>query len=164
MIEAHPRTTGSGGACGGDGFVTFSVLGLVVMATWTLVIKYLAPVLYVLSERAAGHAPEGVPVMWDFWWVAHLVLASLLWRRHPRARIAAIVIAVAEIAIVAVKFVAYLRQPDLSFWRLLWFTNKVYVLSFFIFLLIVLLRRKGWPAPAGGPDAEPGALSAGAPS
>jgi hypothetical protein len=147
-----------------DGWLTFAVLGLVVMATWSLVIKFLAPVLYVLSERAAGRAPEAVPVMWDFWWVAHLALASLLWRRHPRARVAGIVIAVAEIAIVTIKFIIYLRRPDLSFWRLLWFTNKVYVLAFFTVLLIVLVRRRGWPAPAGGPDSAPGALSAGAPS
>ena len=151
-----------GGARRGDGLVTSAVIGLVVMATWTLVIKYLAPLLYVVSERAAGRDPGAVPVMWDFWWVAHLVLAWLLWRRHPRAWAAGVAIAAAEIAIVTVKLVAYLRHPDLSFWRLLWFTNKVYVLAFFVALLFVLLRRKGWPAPDAGPDPGPGALSAGA--
>jgi hypothetical protein len=163
-MSATPMSRGASGERSRDGWLTFAVLGLVVMATWTLVIKYLAPILYAVSERAAGRPIEGVPVMWDFWWVAHLALAFLLWRRHPRARSAGIVIAVAEIVIVTVKFVIYLRRPDLSFWRLLWFTNKVYVLAFFIVLLTVLLRRRGWPAPAGGPDSAPGALSAGAPS
>ena len=145
-----------------DGLITLAVLGLVVMATWTLVIKYLAPILYVVSERAAGRSPGGAPVMWDFWWVAHLALAWLLWRRHPWARAAAMAIAASEIAVVAVKFIAYLRRPDLSFWRLLWFTNKVYVLAFFIALMIVLLGKKGWPAPPADPVTGPGALSAGA--
>src|SRR5262249_34930952 len=73
-----------------DAASTFFVFGLVVMAAWTLVIKYLAPVLYVVSERQAGRAPDGTPVMWDFWWVAHLILARLIWVRHPRARAAAL--------------------------------------------------------------------------
>ncbi len=129
-------------------WVTGAVLGLVVMATWTLVIKYLAPILYFASERAAGRAPAGVAVMWDFWWAAHLALAWMLWRPHPRARAAGLALSSIEIVIVTIKFVAYLHRPDLSFWRLLWFTNKVYVLLFFVVLLVVLLKRKGWPGPA----------------
>jgi len=148
--------------CNHDGLIAFAVFGLVVMAAWTLVIKYLAPILYVVSERAAGRSPGPAPVMWDFWWVAHLALAWLLWRRHAWARAAGMAIAAAEIAVVTVKFIAYMRRPDLSFWRLLWFTNKVYVLAFFVVLLIVFLRRKGWPAPAADPGPAPGALSAGA--
>jgi cobalamin synthase len=67
---------------GGTGWITFSVFGLVVMATWTLVIKFLAPVLYFAAEIAGGRPPDGIPIMWDFWWVAHLALAWSLWRRH----------------------------------------------------------------------------------
>jgi hypothetical protein len=152
------------GARPGDGFITFAVFGLVVMVTWTLVIKYLAPVLYVVSERASGRIPDGVPVMWDFWWAAHLALAGLLWRRHLWAWRAGVGVAAVEIAIVAVKFVLFLRHPDLSFWRLLWFTNKVYVLLFFVWLLIVLLVRKRWFVEPAGVDAASGARSAGAPS
>jgi hypothetical protein len=139
-----------------DGWITGSVLGLVVMATWTLVIKYLAPVLYVVSERAAGRAPDGVPVMWDFWWAAHLALAWMLWTRHPRARAAGLSVAAAEIVIVTVKLAAYLDHPDWSFWRLLWLTNKVYVLIFFVFLLVLLLRRQRWPETAASPHARAG--------
>jgi hypothetical protein len=134
-----------------DGLLTLLVLGLVVMVTWTLVIKYLAPILYAFAETRAGRKPSaGAPIMWDFWWVAHLVLARLMWRRHPRAWAAGLSIAIVEIGIVTVKLVDSLRHPDLSFWRLLWFTNKVYVLSYFIVLLFVLLVRKPWPAPAPG--------------
>ena len=129
----------------GEGWVTVAVFGLVVMATWTLVIKYLAPALYLVAERAAGRPIEQAPYMWDFWWVAHLVLAGLLWRRHPIARFAGLGVAGVEIAIVVVKLAAYLGHPELSFWRLLWFTNKLYVLAFFLFLLVVLLRSGRWP-------------------
>ncbi len=143
-------------------WVTCAVFGLVVMVTWTLVIKYLAPILYVASERAAGRAPAGVPIMWDFWWVAHLALAWLLWRRHRRAWAFGVAVSALEIVIVTLKVIAYLRAPDLSFWRLLWLTNKVYVLAFFVVLLIVLLQRKGWLDPASQRSAAPAATSAGA--
>jgi len=122
-------------------WVTVSVLGLVVMATWTIVIKYLAPCLWAISERAAGRPDAGAPVMWDFWWAAHLMLAWLLWRAHPLARPAGLLIAFVEIAIVAVKLALYSRRPDLSFWKLLWLTNKIYVLGFFSVFLVVLWRR-----------------------
>jgi hypothetical protein len=145
-----------------DGGIAFAVFGLVVMATWTLVIKYLAPVLYFVSERAAGRAPDRVPVMWDFWWLAHLALAWLLWHRHLWARPAGLAVSAAEIVIVVVKLFAYARRPDLSFWRLLWFTNKVYVLAYFVALLIVLLGRQGWPGPAGGRGKAPEVRSTGA--
>jgi len=138
-----------------------AVLGLVVMVTWTLVIKFLAPLLYLVSQRAAGSAPTGAPVMWDFWWVAHLALAWRLWRRHPRAWTFGVVVSALEIVIVTVKLVAYLLAPDLSFWRLLWFTNKVYVLAFFLVLLVLLMRRREWLDPTARRNA---ATSAGAPS
>lgn len=122
-----------------DRFLIASVLGLVVMAVWTLVIKFLAPLLWAVAERAAGRAATA-PVMWDFWWVAHLALALLLWRRHRLAWVFGVGVAAIEIAIVAAKFYVYLQAPDLSFWRLLWFTNKVYVLGFFLVFLPLLLR------------------------
>jgi hypothetical protein len=125
---------------GGTGWITFSVFGLVVMATWTLVIKFLAPVLYFAAEIAGGRPPDGIPIMWDFWWVAHLALAWSLWRRHVWAWGAGVMIAAVEIVIVVSKFAIYLQTPDWSFWRLLWFTNKAYVLAFFVLLLVLLLR------------------------
>jgi len=123
------------------GWVTASVFGLIVMATWTLVIKYLAPLLYAASEHAAGHDVPA-PILWDFWWVAHLLLAWLLWTGHRLARPAGYAIAVAEIGIVCVKFVVFLRAPEWTFWRLLWFTNKIYVLGFFAVFLAALMRRR----------------------
>jgi hypothetical protein len=127
----------------GDGrWITCSVIGLVVMATWTLVIKFLAPVLYVVAEEAAGRTPAAAPIMWDFWWVAHVVLAWLLWRRHPLAWPAGLAVSACEVVIVTVKLVLYFRQPVPSFWNLLWLTNKIYVLTFFLFLLVLLFSPR----------------------
>lgn len=123
------------------GWVTASVFGLVVMATWTLVIKYLAPILSTVAERAAGRDVPA-PILWDFWWVAHLALAWLLWTGHRLARPTGLAIALVEIGIVCVKFALFLRAPEWTFWRLLWFTNKVYVLGFFVIFLAALARRR----------------------
>lgn len=124
------------------------MLGLVVMATWTLVIKYLAPVLYLVAERVAGRTMARAPVMWDFWWVAHLALAWLLWTGHPRARAAALAVSITEILIVTVKLSSFVSRPDPSFWKLLWLSNKIYILVFFLCLLALLM--KGRIAPARG--------------
>jgi len=124
----------------GERGVDLCVLGLVVMATWTVVVKFLAPVLFYAAERQAGRPLAGPPVMWDFWWVAHLGLAWLLWNRLPLALLAGRGLAAAEVLIGLGKLAFYLREPDLSFWGLLWLTNKLYVVSFFLFLIIYLSR------------------------
>jgi hypothetical protein len=129
-------------AAAGNGWVTASVFGLVVMATWTLVIKFLAPALYVVAERAAGSRPAEAPVMWDFWWVAHLLLAWLLWRRHPRAVHLGTAVAAVETLIVSTKLALYAGRPDLSLWGLLWLTNKMYVLAFFAAFLVLALTGR----------------------
>jgi hypothetical protein len=121
-----------------------AVGGLVVMITWTLVVKYLAPLLWGLSAGVPA------PVMWDFWPLAHGALATLLWRRHRWAWSAAVAIATLEILIVAWKLGRFALHPQLEFWRLLWATNKIYVLVYFLALLAWLFfgagRRLRWAA------------------
>ena len=133
--------------------VELCVFGLLVMTTWTLVIKFLAPLLWAYAEHRVGNTEAPVPIMWDFWWVAHLALAHLLWFRHRYAWGFALIVTVAEILVVVVKFVAYFQDPDLTFWRLLWFTNKVYVLFFFV-VMLVLLFRPAFRARLGELDCE----------
>jgi hypothetical protein len=72
--------------------------------------------------------------MWDFWPVLHGALAVALWRRSRHARAFALAVALGEVAVVTVKFALFLRAPEWSFWKLLWFTNKIYVLAFFLWL------------------------------
>ena len=132
--------TPGGPGPGVERWLDLSVFGLVAMATWTLVIKYLAPILWVFAPRAPGEAAGPAPIMWDFWWVAHLVLAWMLWRRHRWAWMSGMTVAGIEVAIVSIKFLLYADDPDGSFWKLLWLTNKLYVLLFFVFLLALLSR------------------------
>ena len=77
--------------------------------------------------------------MWDLWPLTHVVLAILLWQRQRFAWIYGVTLALAESAVVLTKFSFYLRAPEWTFWKLLWFTNKIYVLLFFLCLLYVLL-------------------------
>jgi len=128
-----------------------AVFGLVVMLAWTVVVKYAVPLHWAWAELLAGRDPGAAPVMWDAWPLAHLALALLLWRRHRMAWLAGVVVAAAEVAVVATKFFFFLRAPELTFWKLLWFTNKVYVLLFFAWLLAVLVgpgRRDLTDSPA----------------
>ena len=118
-----------------------AVFGLVVMMTWTVVVKYVVPLAWFAAERAAGRAPAAAPVMWDFWPLAHLALAVLLWRRHRYAWLAGVAISAVEAAIVVVKLGAWLLAPARDLWSLLWASNKLFVLVYFLWLLAVLLRR-----------------------
>lgn len=116
-----------------------TVAGLGVMIVWTLGVKYLVPLHWFWAERLAGRELAAAPVMWDLWPLAHAVMAVGLWRRTPWAWGFGVAVSAVEIAVVATKFWFYLRAPELDFWRLLWFTNKVYVILFFACALYVLL-------------------------
>lgn len=133
-------------------WVTATVVAIVVMMAWTVVVKYLVPLLWFWSERFAGREPAAVPVMWDFWPLAHLLLAVGLWRRARWLWVYAVAVSVVESAIVISKFAVYLGAPRLDLFGLLWFTNKVYVLAFFLCFLAVLLGpgRRALRAPGEG--------------
>ncbi len=113
---------------------------LLCLATWSIVIKYLDPVLWSLAERWSGRAAPPPPILWDFWPVAHVVLALLLFAPRRGAWSFAVAVSAAEIAVVSVKFVSFLADPVWSFQRLSWFTNKIFVLATFLALLPLLLR------------------------
>lgn len=130
-----------------------AVAGLLVMLTWTLVVKYLAPVLWLAAQRHAGDSAARAPIMWDLWPLAHVGLAALLWRRHPWAWRVGVAVAAVETAIVLVKLGAWLASPVRDFWTLLWASNKLYVLAYFLWLLTVLLSRG--PAALGRSAAAP---------
>ncbi len=127
-------------------WIVATVFALAVMISWTLVVKYLVPLLYALSLALSGEdagampsALAGAGVMWDLWPLTHVALALGLWWRARWVLRFGVVLAIAESAVVGAKFFFFLRAPEWTFWKLLWFTNKVYVLLFFLCLLYVLL-------------------------
>lgn len=111
--------------------IVFLAHMLIVLAAWTLVIKFVFPVAFALAE--------GVPVVtyiyWDFWWVAHLWLAWALldWRRYTVAL--AVGVSVVEIIIIVTKFILFFGDPQWTIWTTNWFINKVFVLACFCMLL-----------------------------
>ena len=111
---------------------------LVLLAAWTLTIKFALP----LAFAAAEGVPAGTYVMWDFWWVVHLWLARALLRPQRYTVALAAGVSVAEIAIIAVKFALFLDAPDWTIWTANWFVNKLFVLACFLVMLAWLAVRR----------------------
>ncbi|MCA3131724.1 MAG: hypothetical protein ACK5YW_08715 [Betaproteobacteria bacterium] len=109
---------------------------LFVLAAWTLLIKFLFPVVW----SVAYGEPLLAHVMWDFWWVAHLWLGWALLRRPSYLEVLAWLVAVTEIVIVVTKFALFLPDPQWTIWRTNWFINKVFVLAVFVLMAGWLVR------------------------
>ena len=108
---------------------------LIVLAAWTLVIKFVFPMTMALVE---GHQLVAY-VYWDFWWVIHLWLAYALIREPVYTYWLGLTTSLVEIAIVVTKFVYFLSAPTWNIWDTNWFINKVFVLAVFVLLLGFLL-------------------------
>ena len=111
---------------------------LIILAAWTLVIKFIFPITY---DATYGH-PLGTHIYWDFWWVAHLWLAYALLRWQPYTFWLAIGVSVVEIVIIVTKFFLFLPDPDWNIWQTNWFINKVFVLACFVVMLGYFLSRR----------------------
>ena len=118
--------------------IRFIAHALIVLACWTLVIKFAFPLVY---DFRYNH-PAGTHIFWDFWWVVHLWLAWALLDRAERVWLIAVAISVAEITIVSVKFFYFLRNPLWDIWYTNWFINKLFVLAIFAALLFTLLTGR----------------------
>lgn len=117
---------------------------LFLLGGYTLIIKFFIPVTMALQEGE----PLTHYIMWDFWWVAHWILGYGL--LHPKklrwlpgqAVGFALLVSTVEIVIVVTKFVLFSLQPEITYWTVSWFVNKIFVLACFISLLKLLLRRE----------------------
>lgn len=110
---------------------------LILLATWTVTIKFLFPIAFSAFEDS----PLLSHVYWDFWWVIQLWLAWALLRWPPYTPLLAIGVAVIEIAIIVTKFVLFLSAPEWTIWTTNWFINKLFVLACFGLMLGWLARR-----------------------
>ena len=102
-----------------------------VLAAWTVTIKFLFPIAYALGEGA----PVGTYIYWDFWWVIHLWLAWALLRWQPYTYALAVGVAAIEIVIVVSKLALFLAGPEWTIWSTNWFINKLFVLACFCLML-----------------------------
>jgi hypothetical protein len=118
--------------------IVFLAHSLILLAAWTLTIKFLFPIAYALGYGL----PIGTHIYWDFWWVAHLWLAWALlhWRGYSYAL--AIGVSVVEIAIIVTKFVLFLAAPEWTIWSTNWFINKIFVLACFGIMLPWFLANR----------------------
>ena len=110
---------------------------LMLLAAWTVTIKFLFPVAFALAEGA----PLTRYVYWDFRWVVHLWLAWALLRWPPFTLALATGVALLEIAIIVTRFVLFLSAPEWTLWTTNWFINKVFVLACFCLMLPWLALR-----------------------
>ena len=120
---------------------------LILLAAWTVTIKFVFPVSYALWTGV----PVASYIYWDFWWVVHLWLAWSLLRWRAYTYLAAIGVSAAEIAIILTKLVLFFMEPEWTIWTTNWFINKLFVLLCFCLMLPYLLsgeRRQLWRAPA----------------
>jgi hypothetical protein len=129
--------------------IVFLAHFLMVLAAWTITIKFLFPIAYSLGEGVPVHTY----IYWDFWWVVHLWLVGALLRWQPYTYALALGVSVAEIAIIVTKFALFLANPEWTIWTANWFINKLFVLACFCLLLptVAIQRRRGHrrgPAPA----------------
>jgi hypothetical protein len=126
--------------------VAFLAHFLIVLAAWTVTIKFLFPISY----AAAYGLPLGSHIYWDFWWVVHLWLAWALLRWRSYTWPAAITVSVVEIAIVVTKLALFLPAPEWTIWTTNWFINKLFVLLVFCLMLpYLVLRRRELGGRAG---------------
>jgi hypothetical protein len=126
--------------------IVFLAHFLIVLAAWTVTIKFLFPIGYAIAYGL----PIGTHIYWDFWWVVHLWLAWALLRWQPYSWLLAVGVASVEIAIVATKFALFLAAPEWTIWTTNWFINKLFVLAVFGLMLpyFVLHRRALQPRRA----------------
>jgi hypothetical protein len=108
---------------------------LFILAAWTMVIKYVFPMVYAIHNDL----PVGTYVYFDLWPAVHVWLGwSLLhWQRYTFEF--AVGVSVVEIVIIVSKFVLFLASPEWTIWRTNWFINKIFVLGCFVMLLTWLL-------------------------
>ena len=116
----------------------FLAAWLILMAAWTVFIKFLFPIVYAVNY---GHDFLNY-IMWDFWWVAHIWLAYSFLNISRYTFIFGSVISIAELIIIILKLYLFFNDPQWNIWDTNWMINKVVMLILFLFISVTLLREK----------------------
>jgi hypothetical protein len=123
--------------------IAFLAHFLIVLAAWTVTIKFVFPIGYALAYGL----PIATHIYWDFWWVVHLWLAWALLRWQPYTWLLAVAVSSVEILIVVTKLALFLAAPEWTIWTTNWFINKLFVLAVFgLMLPCFVLRRRALQA------------------
>mgnify|MGYP001186296927 CR=1 FL=1 len=118
--------------------IAFLAHFLLLLAAWTLTIKFAFPIAFAIWEGAYPLSH----IYWDFWWVAHLWLAWALlnWQRYTYTL--AMAVSVVEIGIIVTKFWLFLSNPVWDIWNTNWFINKIFVLACFVLMFGYFARHR----------------------
>ena len=113
---------------------------LIFIAAWTILIKFIFPVLYALNygENITRY------IMWDFWWVAHLWLAYSFLNISRNTYFIGLLICVFELIIIIYKLYVFFIFPQWTIWETNWMINKIFVLILFIFITKILISNKNY--------------------
>jgi hypothetical protein len=128
----------------GSAMTVFLAHFLIVLAAWTITIKFLFPIAYAFAEGT----PITAYIYWDFWWVIHLWLAWALLRWPPYVHALALAVSGVEIVIIVTKLALFLSDPTWTIWSTNWFINKLFVLACFVLMLGYLALHRWSTTPA----------------
>ena len=113
---------------------------LIFIAAWTILIKFIFPVLYALNygENITKY------IMWDFWWIAHLWLAYSFLNISRNTYFIGLIICIFELIIIIYKLYIFFIFPQWTIWETNWMINKIFVLILFIFITKILVSNKNY--------------------
>ena len=113
---------------------------LIFIAAWTILIKFIFPVLYALNygENITKY------IMWDFWWIAHLWLAYSFLNISRNTYFIGLIICIFELIIIVYKLYIFFIFPQWTIWETNWMINKIFVLILFIFITKILISNKNY--------------------
>ena len=113
---------------------------LIFIAAWTILIKFIFPVLYALNygENITKY------IMWDFWWIAHLWLAYSFLNISRNTYFIGLIICIFELIIIIYKLYIFFILPQWTIWETNWMINKIFVLILFIFITKILVSNKNY--------------------
>ena len=111
---------------------------LFLLALWTIFIKFIFPILYSLTYE------DNLTklILWDFWWVAHIILAISFLNPSKFTYFFGVLISITEIIIVIIKLFFFFDNPNWNIWDTNWMINKVFVLLIFNIILFTLLLKR----------------------
>ena len=118
----------------------FLAAWLFLVATWTIIIKFIFPIIYAINYG------DGLLsyVMWDFWWVAHIWLAySFLFISRYTFYLGSL-ITITELIIIIFKLYLFFISPEWNIWETNWMINKIIVLILFLFIGLTLIFNKNF--------------------